>query len=68
MGFFAPIAQEERLTASPRHWRTYAARVSAILSTPLPAVLAMEWCEMLLWYEEARQYDRETWGLWRAAP
>jgi hypothetical protein len=53
------------VTASPLHWRTYAARVSAILSTPLPAVLTMEWCDMLLWFEEAKRIDRETWGLWR---
>ncbi len=53
------------MSAGPRHWRFYVARVSAMLSTPLPAVLAMEWCDMLLWFEEARRIDRETWGLWR---
>lgn len=53
------------MNASPLHWRAYAARVSAVLSTPLPAVLEMEWCDMLAWHEEARRIDRETWGLWR---
>ncbi|SCM75453.1 conserved hypothetical protein [uncultured Pleomorphomonas sp.] len=39
--------------------------MAAILSTPIPAVLAMEWTDMCAWYDTAREIDRETWGLWR---
>ncbi len=54
-----------RLGASLTHWRGYVARVAAVLSTPLPAVMAMSWDELLLWWCEADDIDRETWGVLR---
>lgn len=46
-------------------WRRYAARVAATLATPIDRVLGMRWDEMLLWYVEAREIDRETWAYLR---
>ncbi len=46
-------------------WRGFAARVASVLSTPLPAVMAMTWDEVLLWWCEADDIDRETWGVLR---
>jgi hypothetical protein len=39
-----------------------------VLATPIPAVMAMDWPDMLRWFLEARRIDSETWGLWRARP
>ncbi|QFR32370.1 hypothetical protein [Ancylobacter sp. TS-1] len=47
---------------SPADWRAVAGRVSATFSTPLPAVMAMYWDEVLLWFHEARDIDRERWA------
>lgn len=47
-------------------WRALAARVASTLSTPLPAVLAMTWDEMLMWWAEAREIDAETWAMTRS--
>jgi hypothetical protein len=38
------------------------ARVASLLSTPLPTVMAMTWDDLLLWWDEAREIDRETWA------
>jgi hypothetical protein len=56
-------------------WRRIAARVAATLSTPLPAVMAMTWDELVQWWEAAREIDAETlspdalstetWASWR---
>lgn len=42
-----------------------AGRVSATFSTPLPAVMAMDWAEAVLWWVEAQSIDAETWGFLR---
>lgn len=47
---------------SPADWRAVAGRVSATFSTPLPAVMAMYWDDVLLWFHEARDIDRERWA------
>lgn len=62
--FFAPIsAGGARIVGELRNWRSYAARVSAYLHTPLPMVQTMWWDEVLLWHEEARMIHRESFGL-----
>ncbi|WP_159602089.1 hypothetical protein [Starkeya nomas] len=43
-------------------WRAVAGRVSATFSTPLADVMAMHWDELLLWWNEARDIDRERWA------
>lgn len=53
------------MSVDPRTWRRTAGRVAATLNTPLPAVLAMPWGEMLLWRGVARDIDADTWGLMR---
>ncbi|GLK74690.1 hypothetical protein [Ancylobacter dichloromethanicus] len=47
---------------NPADWRAVAGRVSATFSTPLPAVMAMFWDDVLLWFHEARDIDRERWA------
>gem|GEM_PF-4297742 len=61
--FSANAATGERLTARPQDWRAIAARIANTLHTPLPQVLAMEWCECLLWWHEADRVHGETFGL-----
>ncbi|WP_202618516.1 MULTISPECIES: hypothetical protein [unclassified Ensifer] len=39
------------------------ATVASYLHTPLPAVMALWWDEVLLWHEEARRIHAETFGL-----
>lgn len=41
--------------------------MSATLSTPWPAVLAMDWAELMRLWIVAREIDAETWGVVRAA-
>ena len=61
MGFLAPTAADgSRLSVGLNEWRFIAARVAAILSTPLPAVMAMDWDDVVLWWAEAMAVDRET--------
>ncbi|WP_234826917.1 hypothetical protein [Rhodopseudomonas palustris] len=54
LGFFAPVAADgSRVTVGLDEWRLVAARVAAALSTPLPAVMAMDWDDVVLWFGEA---------------
>lgn len=46
-------------------WRGFAAGVASVLSTPLPVVMAMTWDEVVLWWSEANDIDRQTWGFLR---
>lgn len=43
-------------------WRAVVGRVSATFSTPLPIVEAMAWDDVLRWWHEARDIDREQWA------
>lgn len=62
--FFSVVSPEgERLTADPKDWRAIAARIANALHTPLRDVLAMDWCEGLLWWREADRVHSETFGL-----
>ncbi|WP_081433966.1 hypothetical protein [Azorhizobium caulinodans] len=49
--FFAPAARRDtaRLIPDLADWPGFAGRVAHVLSTPLPAVLAMDWSEMMRW-------------------
>ena len=54
LGFFAPVATDgSRVSVGLEEWRFVAARVAARLSTPLPAVMAMDWDDVVLWFGEA---------------
>lgn len=59
--FFAPRAPggRERLIPDLADWRGFAGRVAAHLSTPLPAVLAMDWREMMQWAAVALEIAAE---------
>lgn len=61
--FFAPTAEDGvRIRVAPADWRAVVGRVSATFSTPLATVMAMYWDEVLLWWHEARDIDRERWA------
>ncbi len=58
--FFAPRARGgERLIPDFADWRSYAGRVAAHLSTPLPVVMAMDWDEMMRWARVALEIGAE---------
>lgn len=38
---------------TPAAWRSYVAFVAATLKTPIPDLLAMEWLDLIGWYETA---------------
>lgn len=62
-GFFAPHHAGGRLNLPIAGWRGVVGRVAAILATPLPQVMAMDWDEIVLWWAEADAIHADTWGL-----
>lgn len=65
--FFVARSRGRELSASPADWRAVVGQVAAIFATPLPAVMAMGWDEILGWWGEADDVHAQTWGLMPSA-